>query len=61
MSETSEAEIIEHVHGRLARFKAPSEVVFRDELPRTATGKVQQLQLREQLQRALAAREQTTR
>ena len=42
-------EIIEHVRGRLARFKAPSEVRFCDELPRTATGKVQKFRLREQL------------
>jgi fatty-acyl-CoA synthase len=60
-SEASEEEIIEHVRGRLARFKAPTEVLFRDELPRTATGKVQKFQLREQLQGALAARAQTTR
>ena len=51
-SEVSEAEIIEHVRGRLARFKAPSAVVFVDDLPRTATGKVQKFQLREQFQSA---------
>lgn len=36
-------------------------VVFRDELPRTATGKAQKFQLREQLQGALTARAQTKR
>jgi fatty-acyl-CoA synthase len=41
-------EIIGHVRARLAHFKAPSEVVFTDELPRTATGKVQKFQLREE-------------
>jgi len=54
-SATTEAEIIEHVRGRLAHFKAPSEVKFLDELPRTATGKVQKFQLREQLTSALTA------
>jgi fatty-acyl-CoA synthase len=58
---TSEEEIIEHVRGRIARFKAPSEVVFVDELPRTATGKVQKFALRERLAGALAAQEQTDR
>jgi fatty-acyl-CoA synthase len=46
--EVSQAQIIEHVRSRLAHFKAPSEVVFRDELPRTSTGKVQKFLLREQ-------------
>ena len=37
------------------RFKAPSAVVFCDELPRTATGKVQKFLLREQFQSAVTA------
>jgi fatty-acyl-CoA synthase len=48
-SDAGEAEIIEHVRARLAHFKAPSEVIVRDELPRTATGKVQKYVLREQV------------
>jgi fatty-acyl-CoA synthase len=36
----SEQELRDHVRGQLARFKVPREVVFVDELPRTATGKV---------------------
>jgi fatty-acyl-CoA synthase len=40
------AEIIEHVRGRLARFKAPRYVEFTD-LPKTATGKIQKFVLRE--------------
>ena len=36
----SEGELRTYVHDRLARFKTPREVVFLDELPRTATGKV---------------------
>jgi fatty-acyl-CoA synthase len=49
-------QIIDHVRGRLAHFKAPSEVIFRDELPRTATGKVQKFLLRQQLRSELAQR-----
>jgi fatty-acyl-CoA synthase len=41
-------ELIEHVRGRLARFKAPKRVVF-GPLPKTATGKVQKNVLRAQL------------
>jgi fatty-acyl-CoA synthase len=47
--QASERELIDHVRGRLAHFKAPSEVHFRDELPRTATGKIQKFVLRDQL------------
>jgi fatty-acyl-CoA synthase len=42
----TDAEIIEHVRGRLARFKAPKRVVF-CELPKTSTGKIQKYVLRE--------------
>ncbi|WP_433298078.1 AMP-binding protein [Pseudonocardia sp. CA-142604] len=42
----TEAEIIDHVKGRLARFKAPKRVVF-GELPKTSTGKIQKYVLRE--------------
>ncbi|MBC8092061.1 MAG: AMP-binding protein [Pseudonocardia sp.] len=41
----TEAEIIAHVKGRLARFKAPRTVVF-GELPKTSTGKIQKFELR---------------
>jgi fatty-acyl-CoA synthase len=41
-------ELIEHVRGRLARFKAPKRVVF-GPLPKTSTGKVQKNVLRERL------------
>jgi fatty-acyl-CoA synthase len=43
----SEAEIVEHVRQRLARFKAPREVTFVDELPKTSTGKIRKHVLRE--------------
>ena len=40
-------ELIAHVQGRLARYKAPEAVEFVPELPRTSTGKVQKFELRE--------------
>ncbi|MBW8826659.1 MAG: AMP-binding protein [Acidobacteria bacterium] len=44
----TEAELIEHVKSRIARFKAPKQVLF-DALPKTATGKIQKYVLRERL------------
>ncbi len=43
----TEDEMIEHCKARLARYKAPTSVEFRDEIPRTATGKIQKFLLRE--------------
>ncbi|MFI0454316.1 acyl--CoA ligase family protein [Actinomadura sp. 6N118] len=40
-------ELVEHVRGRLARFKAPDRIDFVTELPKTSTGKIQKFQLRE--------------
>jgi fatty-acyl-CoA synthase len=45
-AEISDQAIIEHVRAQLASFKAPSEVLFVDDLPRTSTGKVQKFMLR---------------
>jgi fatty-acyl-CoA synthase len=42
----SEAELIHHVRGRIAHYKAPDHVEFLDALPRTSTGKVQKHDLR---------------
>ena len=42
----SEEEVIAHCHTRLAGFKCPKRVEFRDALPRTATGKLQKFRLR---------------
>jgi fatty-acyl-CoA synthase len=42
----TESEIIEHARGALAHFKAPKGVSFVDELPKTATGKIQKFVLR---------------
>ncbi len=42
----TEADLIEHTRARLAHFKAPRGVHFVDELPKTATGKIQKYVLR---------------
>ncbi|MEV7417359.1 AMP-binding protein [Streptomyces sp. NPDC089919] len=41
-----EAEIIAHCKARMAGYKAPTTVEFRDAIPRTATGKIQKFLLR---------------
>ncbi|TFE52895.1 AMP-dependent synthetase [Streptomyces sp. ICN441] len=43
----SEAEIIAYCKERMAGYKAPTSVEFRDAIPRTATGKIQKFRLRE--------------
>ncbi|MEQ8839839.1 MAG: AMP-binding protein [Acidimicrobiales bacterium] len=45
-SEVSEQEVIDHCRARIAHYKCPTTVEFRDELPRTATGKLQKFKLR---------------
>jgi fatty-acyl-CoA synthase len=42
----TERELIDHVRGQLAHFKAPRFIVF-GELPKTASGKIQKFVLRE--------------
>ena len=44
-----ERELLAHVRMRLAAFKVPRAVRFVEELPRTASGKLLKLQLRERL------------
>lgn len=46
--ETTEAELIAHARERLAPFKAPKRVVFVDELPRNASGKILKRRLRDE-------------
>ncbi|MDA8109500.1 MAG: AMP-binding protein [Betaproteobacteria bacterium] len=46
-AETTAAEIQQYVKSVLAPYKYPREVKFVDELPRTATGKIQRYRLRE--------------
>jgi acyl-CoA synthetase (AMP-forming)/AMP-acid ligase II len=43
----TEAEIIAHCRTKIAGYKAPKKVEFRDAIPRTATGKIQKFKLRE--------------
>jgi fatty-acyl-CoA synthase len=45
-SELTEQELIDYVKSKVARFKAPSTVEFREVLARTATGKLQKFKLR---------------
>jgi len=44
---TSETELLQLCGGRLANFKVPRQVVFVEEYPRTATGKIQRARLKE--------------
>ena len=44
------AEITEILQGRLARYKVPKEIAFVDQLPRTATGKLQKHLIRTHLE-----------
>lgn len=46
-SSLTEDELITYVKGKLAGYKCPKKVEFRDELARTATGKLQKFKLRE--------------
>ena len=43
----SQSDLIEHVQSRIARYKAPREVEFLAQLPKTSTGKVRKFELRE--------------
>ena len=45
-AEATEQEIIDHCRSKLAHYKCPTKVEFRDELARTATGKLQKFKLR---------------
>ncbi|MEO7060873.1 MAG: AMP-binding protein [Lapillicoccus sp.] len=46
-SQLTEQELIEHCKAKVARYKAPSSIEFRDSLARTATGKLQKFKLRQ--------------
>lgn len=47
-SQIEGGQILEFMKGKVAKWSLPDEVVFVDELPHTATGKVHKLKLREQ-------------
>lgn len=40
--------VLGHLEGKIAKWWMPDDVVFVDEIPHTATGKIQKLALREQ-------------
>ncbi len=46
-ADPSPAELIDYLSSRVAKWWLPDDVVFIDEIPHTATGKVQKLKLRE--------------
>lgn len=48
-AQVSAAEMLGFYEGRIAKWQVPDDVVFVDEIPHTATGKIQKLRLREQL------------
>ena len=43
----TEAEIVEHCRGKIADFKIPSVIEFRDSLPKSPTGKIRRTMLTE--------------
>ena len=43
----TEQDLLEHCRANIARYKCPTSIEFRDELARTATGKLQKFKLRE--------------
>lgn len=48
-SQASEEELLDFLRGRLARFKVPKRVVFRESLPLSGMGKILKRELKEQL------------
>ncbi len=44
----TEEQLRSHLEGRLARYKIPKSVVFVEEMPRTASGKIRKMDLRKQ-------------
>ncbi|MYV47949.1 acyl-CoA synthetase [Streptomyces sp. SID2888] len=48
----TEAELLAHAREKLARFKAPKQVLFVDRLPRNASGKILKRELRDRFTRA---------
>ena len=46
-SDIDETDLMEHCRAHIARYKCPTSIEFREELARTATGKLQKFKLRE--------------
>ena len=53
-SAIDETAVLALFDGRLARFKHPRRVIFAEELPKTALGKVQKNELRDQMRQKLS-------
>ena len=49
-SEVSKEEVLAYLDGKIAKWWMPDDVQFVDEIPHTATGKIQKMDLREQIQ-----------
>ena len=47
-AELTAAQMLGHYEGRIAKWQVPDDVAFVDEIPHTATGKIQKMRLREQ-------------
>lgn len=47
-SELSDSELLEHLRARVAKFWLPDRIIFRDELPKTSTGKISKSNLRDE-------------
>jgi fatty-acyl-CoA synthase len=47
-SDLTEEDLIEFCRGRLAHYKCPTQVEFRNSLPQTSTGKIQKYELRDE-------------
>jgi len=47
-AEVCEQDLVAHVKERIARYKAPREVILIDALPKTSTGKIRKVALREE-------------
>jgi fatty-acyl-CoA synthase len=47
-SDIDEAAVLAYLDGKIAKWWMPDDVVFIDEIPHTATGKIQKMDLREQ-------------
>ena len=46
-TEEVKAELLEYCNNRLAKYKCPREVIFRDSIPKTPNGKIRRRVLRE--------------
>ena len=47
-AEVSKDDVLKHLEGKIAKWWMPNDVVFVEEIPHTATGKIQKMDLREQ-------------